>query len=430
LSSLPQGAYLLEATRTEGGYEVAAQTQQLWKDPQGRYVLATISAPRLPNEESRYPQRNWSVNLFQTNVTLPVRGTPNKAVFVGNPPSVSPSQRSSDQVFAAWSEKDLEVDIERGSTIFGDQNLYLFYGKGGSDSERLKAEQAQAAKKALEPVDGFGTLLERLRMVDESKPMAGFVLPNGFSLVDQVVNQTRSYRTVDATHLVVKRGDAVVRVKSYEGPRRVLTLPSEVQQPLPNFYPVYPTGRSLSKGNRQIDFEVPSSGTTGGPHPTSERLMEDLKTRLAQSTVTGWRKWADQLVGNDLEVFERATWKGMPIYLAWRKSAQASATTAITVCMGALSSASCATMGGEAAWSVPNGDARSVLLADGRWAVLQRGGFQVIEGLNPPNQPKPPTTEKLPFQALDVTADLVPKDQSVYRLSGRIYSELLFRPLR
>jgi hypothetical protein len=428
-SSLPKGAYLLEATRTAGGYEVAAQTQQLWKDPQGRYVLATISAPRLPNEESPYLQRNWSVNTFQTNMTLPVRGTPGQDVFVGNPPSVSPSQLSSDQIFAAWSEKDLEVNIERGSTIFGDQNLYLFYGKGGPDSERLKAEQAQAAKKALEPVDGFGALLERLRLVDESKPMAGFVLPNGFSLVDQVVNQTRSYQTVDAAHLVVKRGDAVVRVNSYEGPRRVLTLPSEVQQPFPNFYPLNPTGRSLSKGNRQIDFEIPSSGTTGRPHPTSERLMDDLKTRLAQSTVTEWRKWADRLVRDDLDVFERSIWKGMPIYLAWRKSAQASASTASTVCIGALSSASCTTMGGEAAWSLPNGDARSVLLADGRWAVLQQGGFKAIEGLNVTNQPKTLTSEKLPFKALDVTADLVPKDQNVYRLSGRIYLELLFRPL-
>jgi hypothetical protein len=430
LSSLPKGAYLLEATRTAGGYEVAAQTQQLWKDPQGRYVLATISAPRLPNEESPYLQRNWSVNMFQTNMTIPVRGTPRKEVFVGNAPSFSPSQLSSDQIFAAWGEKDLEVNIERGSTILGDQKLYLFYGKGGSDSERLKAEQAPAAKKALEPVDGFGALLERLRLVDESRPMAGFVLPNGFSLVDQVVNQTRSYQTVDATHLVVKRGDAVVRVNSYEGPRRVLTLPSKVQQPVPNFYPVNPTGRSLSKGNRQIDFEVPSSGATGGPHPTSERLMDDLLTRLEQSSLTEWRNLSDRLVRNDLEVFERTVWKGMPIYLAWRKSGQASAHTAITVCIGVLSSASCTSMGGETAWSLPNGEARSVLLTDGRWVVLQRGGFKAIEGSNPQNQPNLLTSEKLPFRALDVTADLVPKDQNVYRLSGRIYSELLFRPLR
>ncbi len=429
-SSLPKGAYLLEATRTAGGYEVAAQTQQLWKDPQGRYVLATINAPRLPNEESPYLQRNWSVNMFQTNMTLPVRGIPKKEVFVGNPPLVSPSQRSSDQIFAAWSEKNLEVNVERGSTIFGDQNLYLFYGKGGSDSERLKAEQAQAAKKALDPVDGFGTLLERLRLVDESKPMAGFVLPNGFSLVDQVVNQTRSYQTVDATHLVVKRGDAVVRVNSYEGPRRVLTLPSEVQQPLPNFYPVNPTGRSLSRGNLQIDFEVPSSGTTGGPHPTAERLIDDLKTRLARSTLAEWRNWADRLVRDDLEVFERTVWKGMPIYLAWRKSAQASANTAITVCLGALSSTSCAAIDGETYWPQPYATARSVLLADGQWIVLQRETATDVSRPKLPNRLPPPIREKLPFKALDVNADLVPKDQNLYRVEGRGSVELLFRPLR
>jgi hypothetical protein len=61
---------------------------------------------------------------------------------------------------------------------------------------------------------------------------------------------------------------------------------------------------------------------------------------------------------------------------------------------------------------------------------LYRANATYVSRPKVPNLLPPPIREKLPLKALDVHADVVPKDQTLYRMEGSVSVEMLFRPLR
>jgi hypothetical protein len=425
-ASLPKGAYLMEATRTAGGVDTPARTQQLWKDPQGRYVLLTVTHP--DTEESQYLHQIWTGGGLPRNVFLSLLGVPKQDAFVGKPsPRLLSEKSPTNRILAEWTHLGVFVDVERGSTVFNNPSAYFLAESDGTMPSQ--AESVQRGKADLAANADFQTVLEQLRLVDKTNPMLGMVLPNGFSLVDEVVNPTRTFRSVETTDMWVKlKSGEVVRTSIYRGPRRTLTLPKAAQEPMPYSYPIVPTGLNFSgEKGQQIDMQIPPSYFTGTSSESNDELLVDLQHRLQLTERKRWRAWADASIRRDLEVFERKVWNGMPIFLAWRKSARSASSTAVEVCLGPISSTSCTMLDGEPTNPAPFFAKRLVLLADGRWVVLQKVSKELVD--QTPEQPTS-TGERLPFDVLWVNAVEVPNDQITYRDPDDGFGRSLFRPLR
>jgi hypothetical protein len=424
-ASLPKGAYLLEATRTTGGAAIAAQTQQLWKDTQGRYTLVTVSSP---NSDDFYLHRVWSVGGLDRNIQLSLLGTPNQEVFVGKPSPLLPSEKvRSDKILAAWNQPGVIIEVERGTTVFNNPNAYAYIERDGKLPSR--EERVQQGNEDLAVSGDFQEVLEKLRLVDTKNPMLGMVLPKGFSSVDEVVNPAPMFRSAERTDMWVKlKSGEVIRAAIYKSPRRTLTLPKAALEPQTTLYPVLPTGVSFTgKDGEQIDMEAQADQFSETSSRRYDRLLNDLRRRLVPTEVRAWRSWADELIRRDLDVFERKVWKGMPIFLAWRKSAANTTSTAISVCLGSISSTSCTMLGGDVVAGAPFVTRRSVLLADGRWVVLDN-----VRTMRPNQSTRPsePIAEHLPFDSVFLNAEIVPKDLKTYRSAYGLFESPLFRPLR
>jgi hypothetical protein len=425
-ASLPKGAYLLEATRISGGVVTRARTQQLWKDSQGRYVLVTVTPP--DSDESQYLHQLWTAGGLPRSVELSLFGIPKQPAFLGEPSSPLLKKMSSSPILAEWNHMGVIIDVERGKTVLNNPSAYFL---AFSDWKMpTQEESVERGKADLAANPDFASALEQLRLVDESNPMLGMKLPSGYTLVDEVVNPEPSFRSVETATMVVRlKTGEVVRTFTYKGPRRTLTLPKVAQEPTPNSYPITPTGVNFSLENGvRIDMEVPSAFVTGTSTKANDQLLGDLQQRLQPVELRAWRRWADASIRQDLDVFERKTWNGIPIFLAWRKSAQNTTSSAIEACFGWLSSTSCTSLDGEVALPSPFATHRSVLLADGRWIVTQR--VVTLSADDAENSLLQPIGERLPFSSVAVNALVVPNDQNTYVPKSYAYGRALFRPLR
>jgi hypothetical protein len=416
--SLPNGAYLLEANRVAGGKVVAAQTKQLWMNPEGRFVVVTITPGVV---QSREVLASWPM---KANTQLSLLGRNAQPAYVGQPPFVPAAEaQTSKPILAEWEVDGFRVDIEQGFTVSDSPQSY-FDPRG--EAEETTEKRRFVAERLLEAQGNFKRLLESLEPTDRSNLMAGMKIPDGFTLVDEVVNRVTSYRTPERFELVVKlKGEVIVRTSVYDGVRRTLTLPVSAMEPDVRSFPAPSTGVSLPRGEQRIDMEIPALVPNAIPALVKEAAFRELESRLKKTTPQGWRAWADKAISDDLDVFERAVWKSIPISLAWRKSATTS--SEVTVCFGLPSSTSCARLASES--PTPFTKTHSILLSDGRWVLLQRD----VEGnFRSPETAKAfrVTGERLPFTELWVHALVVPKDQDHYVVQNGFRVEPLGRPLR